>query len=243
MRTKRRPPAFKPPPLTVRLILQWADDFYRKWRRWPKRTSGFIAGTGETWSAVDGALFHGHRGLPRGGSLIKLLAEHRGYRHRNYLPRLTAAKVLRWADLHKKRTGSYPTRSSGPVLDAPGESWNAVCLALRRGSRGLKGRTSLAELLARRRGRRHPQVLPDLTVEQVLGWALAYRTLFSVWPTSHAGPIGNTGETWNGIDKALARGTRGLPGGSSLARLLKEYDRAEGNRTPFRRHRPVLAKT
>ncbi len=31
------------------------------------------------------------------------------------------------------------------------------------------------------------------------------------------------GETWRAIDTALQRGTRGLPGGSSLARLLHQH--------------------
>jgi hypothetical protein len=30
------------------------------------------------------------------------------------------------------------------------------------------------------------------------------------------------GETWRGIDQALLQGLRGLPGGSSLTKLLKQ---------------------
>jgi hypothetical protein len=31
------------------------------------------------------------------------------------------------------------------------------------------------------------------------------------------------GETWSGVNAALERGNRGLPGGSSLARLIKKH--------------------
>ena len=150
---KRRKPAAPPkPPLSVADILRRADAFHSRWWRWPNRHSGPIDGTNETWCGVDGALFHGRRGLPPGGSLIKLLAQYRGYRHPHYLPRLTLKQILLLADAHQARTAAWPTGNSGPVADAPGETWNAIDLALMRGTRGLRGGSSLADLLARRRG-------------------------------------------------------------------------------------------
>jgi hypothetical protein len=236
MPTKRKAPVAGKPPLSVEQILGWADEFHRLSGRWPNRRSGPIPGTlGETWKAVDGALFHGHRQLPRGGSLTQLLARHRGYRHRNYLDRVKVSDILTWADAHKQRTGCWPDKNSGVVADAPGETWNALDLALQRGKRGLRGGTTLAELLCRRRGRMTRKVRPDLRVEQILAWAEAHHTLFGVWPTMSSGPVGSTGETWLAIDKALRRGTRGLPGGSSLFLLLKEHGKVIGKYTPFRR--------
>jgi hypothetical protein len=107
------------------------------------------------------------------------------------------------------------------VAGAPGETWNRIDLALLRGKRGLRGGTTLAELLARRRGRRHHKGRPELSAEQIAAWAEAYRTLYGAWTTVRTGAVGNTGETWLGLDLALRNGTRGLPGGSSLSRLLK----------------------
>jgi hypothetical protein len=184
-------------------------------------------------------LSQGHRGLPKGGSLIKLLAEHRGYRHRNYLPRLTAQKVLAWVDAHKRRTGQWPHRDSGPVLDAPGETWNGVDLALSRGARGIKARTTLADLLARGRGRKNPAGLPPLDPDRILAWTEAHHTLFGVWPTRLTGPSGSTGETWLAVDKALRDGRRGLPGGSSLFRFLKEHGKVAGKVTPFKKRKSL----
>jgi hypothetical protein len=240
-RTRRIfPETSKPQPLTVSQILAWADEHHRRTGRWPNRDSGPIRGTlSERWSAIDGALTLGHRTLPKGGSLMKLLAEQRGYRHRNYLPRLKVKEILAWADAHKERTGDWPNRYSGTVSEAPGETWNAIDLALSRGARGLlRGGRTLAELLADYRGRRHHQEPPELTIDQVLAWAEAYRTLYGVWPTVTTGPVGSTGETWLSLDKALRAGARGLPGGSSLPRLLRQQENAQGNHTPFKRRRP-----
>jgi hypothetical protein len=238
IRKRRRPPFTARTPLSLTQILAWVDAFHDRWGRWPKRNSGPVDGTAdEKWSAVDGALQHGHRGLPPGGSLIKVLAEHRGYRHRNYLPLLRIHDIMRWLDAHKRRTGEWPTRETGPVADAPGETWNAIELALERGKRGLRGGSTLAALLARRRGRRNRQEPPDLNVERILNWAEAHRTLFGVYPTRSAGPVGSTGETWAAIEHALQRGTRGLPGDSSLFRLLKQHGKICGNYTPFKRRK------
>jgi hypothetical protein len=67
-------------------------------------------------------------------------------------PPLTVAQILAWADSHRARTGKWPQVRSGPVRDAPGETWIAIEDALRLGTRGLKGGSSLARLLAQRLG-------------------------------------------------------------------------------------------
>ena len=64
------------------------------------------------------------------------------------MPDHTEAQILEWADAHYKRHGEYPKRTSGPVDNAPGETWGAVDSALYQGGRGLPGGSSLAKLLA-----------------------------------------------------------------------------------------------
>jgi hypothetical protein len=177
---------------------------------WPSRRGGI-------WRAVCLALWQDLRGLPGGD----LLARRRGRRNRAALPRLTERLILSWAERHQQRTGERRTQMSGAVGDAPGENWKTLDSALRRGWRGLRGGTTLAELLARRRGRRPHKARPELSAERVLAWAQAYRTLYGAWPTVRARAVGGTGETWLGLDLALRNGNRGLPGGSSLSRLLK----------------------
>ena len=85
--------------------------------------------------------------------MARLLAEKRGARNHVALPPLTTRMVLAWADSHKARSGRWPVILSGPVVDAPGESWIAINKALAVGVRGLPGGDSLARLLSRCRGR------------------------------------------------------------------------------------------
>jgi hypothetical protein len=65
-------------PLTVEQVIAWADEHRRRTGRWPAARSGAIPGApGLTWLAVEMALVSGHRGLPGGDSLARLLDRHR----------------------------------------------------------------------------------------------------------------------------------------------------------------------
>src|SRR5207248_4545169 len=106
----------------------------------------------DTWRRVDSALRYGLRGLPGGSSLARFLAEHRNVRNQGQLPPLRPKQILSWADAHHRHTGSWPTSASGPIPEAPGESWRGVDGALRVGARGLDGKSSLAQFLREHRG-------------------------------------------------------------------------------------------
>jgi hypothetical protein len=209
----------------VKEILTWADAYHQRTGAWPSINYGPIPeALGDTWRKVDTALRYGLRGLPGRTSLAQLLAERRGVRHHGRLPPFREKQILAWADAHRRRTGLWPTAASGPVVDAPEETWRAVDQALRVGVRGLPSGSSLARLLMQRRGVRHLQRLPRLTARQILTWADAHRRRTGTWPNSASGPVAGTpGEHWQAIDAALTSGRRGLPGGSSLARLLAEH--------------------
>jgi hypothetical protein len=141
------------PDLMVDHILGWADAYRGRTGEWPKVQSGRVDGNSDvTWAAVEAALQKGNRGLPGGSSLARFLALHRGMRNSANPPALTIECVLSWAQVHSERTGNWPTRDSGPVVGAPGETWAAVNHALRRGSRGLPGGSSLARLISEHRG-------------------------------------------------------------------------------------------
>ncbi len=184
--------------------------------------------TGETWLAVQTALDRGGRGFPGGSSLARLLANERGVRNPMDLVPFTTAEILKWADAHRDRHGKWPTSTSGPVPEAPGETWQAVVVALIQGGRGLPGGSSLARLLARERAARNHMDLAAFTIPQILDWADAHRDRHGTWPSVSSGPIPEApGETWRRVHEALYRGLRGLPGGSSLARLLAERRAAQ----------------
>jgi hypothetical protein len=134
---------------------------------------------------------------------------------------LTANRILAWADAHHAQTGRWPTAASGPVEGAPGETWNALNLALRDGHRGLRRGDSLARLLERGRGKRNPAHLAPLAVKDILTWADAHRSRTGEWPKCNGGPVADRpAESWPNIDAALRQGFRGHPGGDSLPRLL-----------------------
>ena len=63
---------------------------------------------------------------------------------------------------------------------------------------------------------------PLLSEAQILRWARAYRKALGRWPSAESPPVGMPdGKSWKLLDNYLRRGRRGLPGGSSLSRLLR----------------------
>src|SRR5436189_209076 len=75
-------------------------------------------------------------------------------------PDLEAAQILQWADAYHGRTGEWPTKDTGSILESPRDKWLNVDTALRRGFRGLEPGSSLARLLAEQRGVRNRKALP-----------------------------------------------------------------------------------
>ncbi len=212
------------PALTIAQILHWADEHKKATGEWPNQSSGQVVSAEETWAAIDSALGRGNRGLPGGSSLSKVLATHRGHRNTKDLSPLTIEQILKWADAHKKATGNWPNHRSGMVAGTS-ETWSRIDSTLRRGARGLLEGSSLAKVLAEHRSVRNHYALADLTIAQILSWAEKYMSMTGEWPKRTSGNIAGNGETWSGIENALKAGHRGLPGGSSLAKLLAEYRR------------------
>jgi hypothetical protein len=216
----------KTSPLSEEKILAWADTHRRRTGAWPNRRSGPVReARGENWSSIYTALTRGLRGLPGGKTFPQLLVEKRKatLAIRPQRGPLRIPQIVRWADAYRKRTGRWPSQQSGPVLEAPGETWAGIDESLRGGHRGLPGGSSLPRLLAHARGKEHPLDLRRLTVKQILTWADTWHTRTSKWPISTSGAIrGAEGLTWRLVDLALRDGRRGLPGGSSLSRLLAE---------------------
>jgi hypothetical protein len=219
--------------LSMSGILAWADAFHARHGRWPTQRSGTIV-PGITWATVNQALRLGYRGLPGGSSLVALIVRKRGIRRR-MSPKITVDQVLGWADAFHARYGRWPTQRSGAVDDEPGMKWATVQQALRHGRHGLSGGTSLTRLLRAERGVGRPRRPWQLSVEEVLRLADAYRRRVGKWPTRRSGPVdGTNGMTWAVIDRALRFGRHGLMGNSSLGELLNE------KRGAHRRIRTVL---
>ena len=212
------------PPLTEGQILKWMDDYSAGHSRWPTAESGLVEGAkGETWRGINTALTLGLRGLPGGSSLSRLLVSSD---RKTAKQDLTNEKILQWAEAYFAKHRKWPSTESGPVEGVKGETWIGVNTALEVGNRGLPGGSSLAKLLIAY-GRK--TVKEDLTEEQILRWAEAYFDKHEKWPSLKSGLIETTKgaytRTWAGINSALVAGGCGLPGGSSLSRLLVSSDR------------------
>jgi hypothetical protein len=95
--------------------------------------------------------------LRRAPALAQLLAKGRGVRNKADLPCLKIKDILAWADVHHQCTRRWPTGESGPIAEAPGETWKAVEMALFEGLRGLRGGRTIARLLRRHRLRFRPR--------------------------------------------------------------------------------------
>jgi hypothetical protein len=213
------------PVLSLERILAWADAHREATGSWPTSVSGAVLGVQrESWRGIDRCLNQGARGLPGGHRLADLPAEHRGVRARRRGKPLTVEQVVAWADAHHAATGRWPSDAAGPVRGVPGESWAAICAALRRGWRGLTVRTTLANLLLAHRGPAASNRPPRLSVAEILSWADAHHAATGRWPTRTTGPVApGITETWSRIDAALRYGCRGFPGGLSLRRLLSQH--------------------
>jgi len=222
------------PDLTVEQILAWADAHHEATGKWPGTKSGpaHEAPFHVTWLTIDENLKTGRRGLPGGQSLRLVLAEHRGVPLVVRSETLSIAQILAWADAHHAAHGRWPSAHSGPIADAPTQTWMAIQTALSKGLRGLSGGTTLSRLLEQHRGVPPPGRRKLLSIEQILAWADAHQAVRGRWPNSETGPVdGLPGETWSRIDGSLRLGARGLPGGTTLVRLLAEH---RGRQPPFR---------
>lgn len=221
------------PRLKIAEILRWVDDYHQRTGHWPNVESGEIPGTvQESWLTVDESLRRGVRGVKGGSSLARLLQARRGVRNPQGLLPLTHEQILEWADAHHARTGQWPAQGSGQIVGD--ETWARVDEALLSGYRGLKPGSSIALLLAERRGVRNMFEVPRLTPATILRWADAHLKRTGKWPIRSSGPVeGEPDETWLGVATALRQGLRGLPAGDTLAQfLVRHRGKRHRNRLP-----------
>jgi hypothetical protein len=83
------------PGLTEFLIETWAREHHQRYGAWPTENSGPVWGEpGETWRKIDAVLHGGHRGLPGGDTLARLLGRRCGARTKATTPALSAELIL-----------------------------------------------------------------------------------------------------------------------------------------------------
>jgi hypothetical protein len=147
------------PPLTVGQILAWADAHHARTGEWPTAFSGPVADApGEKWDYLDQALRNGHRGLPGGDSLPRLLDRRR---RGGKKPRRPPGRPWTPAEDELVRTlspreaarrtgrGLRSPMTLGLVMTAPSQ-WKKCRMAPAPGAAAGRGRG------AHRPGQRHP---------------------------------------------------------------------------------------
>ena len=219
-------------------ILAWADPSHQRTGTWPNAQSGPIPeAPGETWTGINLALRRNTRSLVEGCTLAELLARHWGVQNKVNLPGLRRREIVVWVRARFHREGNWPTHLSGAIAEAPGETWASVHAALVQAGRGLRGGSSLTQLLAEEGLRPNHRGQPPLSHKKILRWAAAHHQLTGQWPHAGSGDVVDApGERWDRIDNSLRRGDRGLAGGSSLAQLLAKKCALRNRATlpPFR---------
>jgi hypothetical protein len=120
-------------------------------------------------------------------------------------PEITTNQILEWADNYHNRTGKWPDTESGPIPEALGTTWRGVDMALRRGYRGLPGKSSLCRLLHERRG------LPPR-------WCVMY------WKP--AGP-----PTWSYLEKRRVNNRQRATRGNTITPRMTTAPKAKANKT------------
>jgi hypothetical protein len=116
-----------------------------------------------------------------------------------------------------------------PRADAWSEGEDALARTLRPKEAAEATGRSLTAVYDRRRVLGLPDGRADkpprgepLSEAQIIAWARAYRKARGRWPSAESPPVGlPQGESWKNLDNRLRRGQRGLPGGSTLSRLLR----------------------
>ncbi len=220
---RKKTPKSTSQPLTVSMILDWADKFHREHGRWPNSRDQYVpSAPGESWIKIQGALQTGGRGLRGSITLPRLLEKHRGVRP--YRSALTEQQILDWAKIHFKERGEWPSIESGDVIGAPSETWTTINAALTGGRRGLKRGSSLVRLFKKHGIVRPRKQRPKLDPADILRWADAFFAAYGYWPYARSGPVAGVPKAnWRAIDVSLRLGNRGLPGGSSLSDFLNEH--------------------
>jgi hypothetical protein len=223
------------PNLSYKEIEGWIKFHYDKYGKYPNKNSGIIEFAtgkhkGTTWAHVNTALSEGIRGLPKGSSLPKLLEEKFGVQNHMNLPNLSYEEIEEWIKFHYDKYGKYPNKNSGIIEFAKGVyegiTWSQVNTALLEGLRGLKKDSSLKRFISEKFKVRHKKNLPLYTNDLIIEFIQKYHDKVGKYPKYKSGVIITSRkeyseDTWASIDSALRTGSRGLSGGSSLAKFIK----------------------
>lgn len=168
------------------------------------------------WVTIDAALKFGRYGLPGNSSLAILLNTHFSEQKA-----LTEENIVKSMVIYHEQTGKWPTSiTSGKAPGLGDHTWGSLNSSLKRGSHGLSvSGSSIPKLLNKYLSERK-----NLTEDLI--WEVAQEWLKQTGKWPNIGVVGKINHlknmTWALVNKSLKEGLHGLPGGSSLLKLLTE---------------------
>lgn len=190
--------------------------FYDKNGKYPNVKSADKTSFGLKWPSISRYLKHGCRGLEDGSSLSQLVEEISGIPNSHRL-KLTEKMIKNEIISFYSKFGKYPTSQSKENKPF-GSTWMSINGALRSGSRGLEGDSSLYKLVCEISDKH----VGNLNKTEIIREIALFNKKFKKCPTKRSKENKPFGSTWGNIDDSLRKGFRGLKGGSSLSKLVKE---------------------
>jgi len=211
------------PPLNMPLVKKAISSFYKEHGIHPNGASGDATayfGYSETWGAVQSALKKGYRGLPGGKTLVEVAIQMGLHQKREPLTKAILRRAIhKFYDEH----GFPPTAESGDATAYFGYQvmWRTIDSCIRYGNRGLSKGGSLAQVV---RDMKLRLVKPPLS-EEIVGQAISsFRSDHGKIPHEKSGDATayfGYPETWSAVGSCCRLGLRGLPGGTTLAKMAK----------------------
>ncbi len=161
----------------------------------------------------------------RGYNIVPFAQSNIGLRKRTDL---TEEVIVGWIERYvADHNGRYPHGGSGKIEYAPKKeplTWCGLSACMTNGYRGLPGGTTVSKFISEHfHNDRNRINLPSLSEEDILNWAEQYKVEFGRYPTMREGQVKYFTQgrlTWCAVNACLDKGLRGLPGGTTLSRLI-----------------------
>lgn len=222
------------PALTIQQVLAWADEYFSVKGSWPSQKSKTINRQCPNWKAIDQCLIHGLRGLPKSGSLHKLLRK-TGRKAESHLekPDLSEAIILEWCDKYFVKYDEWPQVKHKRKVAGQDASWASIDAALRSGGRGLAKGKSLAKLLFEKREVETQGNQSRIEILKVTEWIRVFESSNKRYPSIEEDGderIDGTKLTWRQLINAVKSGSRGLPKQSWASFLESHFDKPNRKR-------------
>ncbi len=210
-------------PLDPQAILKWAKAFYHKFGRWPGVKSKPVRGQKASWASIDHCMRSGLRGCQPGGSLAIFLESQLGVVNSQRKPPLRIQWIVHEMKMYRSTHGEWPNIRSGRIAES-NETWGGVELALTRRRRGVKTKTSLADLRQRYLGVVNPRDQSSLTLSWIKTQIRKHFRRTGHWPNTQSGSIPGSSETWQKVASALWGGLRGIAVRTTLGNVVAEIN-------------------